>query len=274
VPRSGDWSSDVCSSDLKNFAEAYVNLAQTYYVLRDNEKALGVFRKLIAKDRLNPKYFEWLGDMFSKMQKFGEASKAYKMAESLGGKSPGLFFNTGYAFFKSGRYPQAASYYQKSIYSGNDNFEVYYNLGSVCELSRSYEEALKNYQAAYDKSRDYKVLYALGNCAVMLGLYTKAIDSYRSFLEKEPLNVEALFGLANAYQIKKDFDAAISTYNKILELDRNFSKAYYNLGSIYAYHLNNPELMKKYWDQYVTLFPKNDDVDFIKKETKRLLSSR
>ena len=82
-------------------------------------------------------------------------------------------------------------------------------------------------------------MYAMGNCAVQLGLYSKAIQWYNAFLEKEPGHTETLTGLANAYQLKKDFNQAIALYKKIIQQDKLFAKAYYNLGSIYAYYLKD-----------------------------------
>jgi tetratricopeptide (TPR) repeat protein len=182
---------------------------------------------------------------------------------------PALFFKIGYAAFGMGDYAGAVSYYAKSIESGNRQYEVYYNKAAALELINIPSEALDNYQAAYDRNADYKILYSMGNCAVFMGLYSKALIWYQQFLQREPRNTEALFGLANAQQMKRDYEQAVQTYQQILSIDAHFAKAYFNLGSIYAYHIKNVGLMKEYWGKYIQMFPGNDDVEYVKTEMKK-----
>ena len=172
----------------------------------------------------------------------------------------------GYACYEEKNYPAAVKNYQNSIANGNTTYEVYFNLGSVFELMDMPEEALERYQKAFDKSGNHSVLYAMGNCAVQLGLYSKAIQWYNAFLAEEPGHTEALIGLANAHQLKKDYSHAIAIYEKIIQQDKLFAKAYYNLGSIYAYYIKDYAKMKEYWEQYITLFPHAKDAEFIKRE--------
>ncbi|MFH0921659.1 MAG: tetratricopeptide repeat protein [Fibrobacterota bacterium] len=253
------------------FDEGYRNLSRTYLREKSRDKALAVYRKFIARDRNNPTAYEGVGDLYLELSRFNEALKAYRKAEVLGDSaSPGLLFKAGYAAFKAGRTPLSAAYYRRSVEKGNDTYEAHFNLANALELLRLNEEALTHYRLAYEKTRDYKLLYSMGNCAVQLGLYTKAIECYQGFLEKEPGHAEALFGLANALQIKRDFDRAVETYHKVVALDKGFSKAYYNLGSIYAYHLNGPEKAREYWGEYIRLFPGADDLAFVRKEMAKL----
>ena len=90
------------------------------------------------------------------------------------------------------------------------------------------------------------------------------------FLEKEPLHTEALIGLANAYQLKKEYTNAIAIYEKIIARDSGYAKAYYNLGSIYAYYLKEYKNMEKYWGKYIELFPREKDREFIRKEMAKI----
>jgi tetratricopeptide (TPR) repeat protein len=79
-----------------------------------------------------------------------------------------------------------------------------------------------------------------------------------------------MFGLANAFQLKRDFRRAESIYLGILEKDRGFIKAYYNLGTIYAYHIGDRDKMESYWGKFMALSPDKAEVRFIKKEMERL----
>ncbi len=249
-----------------DYEEAYRNLSQVYLQKKQFRRAKKVFRKLIARDRKNARVYEWLGDMYLNLKKYEYAALAYTKSAKLGAKGAGLFFKLGYTWYEQKNYPAARKSYQKSIANGNTNYEVYFNLGSVFELMDMPEEALERYQNAFDKSGNNSVLYAMGNCAVQLGLYSQAIQWYNAFLLEKPGHTETLTGLANAYQLKKDFSRAIAIYEKIIQQDKLFAKAYYNLGSIYAYYLKDYAKMKEYWEHYITLFPHAEDAAFIKRE--------
>lgn len=256
-----------CNPD---FGEAYQNAAQVYLATKQPRRALNVFRKLITRNRKNPEAFEWLGDIYRELEKFPYARLAYQKSVYLGRKPPSIFFKLGYVCFKENNYLKAMENYKKSIDYGNRNYEVYFNLGTVYELLQMPQEALESYQRAFEKNAQYKILYSMGNCAVQLGLYSKAIESYNGFLEKEPLHTEALVGLANAYQMKKQYSKAIAIYKKIITCDSVYAKAYYNLGSIYAYYLKEYDNMEKYWGKYIELFPRQKDSEFLLKEMAKI----
>lgn len=253
-----------------DFGEAYQNLSQVYLQKGQQRRAKKVFRKLVSKDRKNAQSYEWLGDMYLNQNMYPYAVLGYQRSVKLGATGPAVFFKLGYALFKERKYLAAKNCYLKSIKAGNSTFEVFYNAGAVFELLDLPEEALEYYQLAFNKNGDPTTLYSMGNCAVQLGLYTKAIESYNDFLKSDPENTEALTGLANAYQLKKEYTSAIDIYKKIISIDNNHAKAYYNLGSIYAYYLKEYNNMELYWGKYIDLFPNDKDSRFIKKEMEKI----
>jgi tetratricopeptide (TPR) repeat protein len=82
--------------------------------------------------------------------------------------------------------------------------------------------------------------------------------------------MEGLFGLANAYHIKKDYKQAVMTYRDILELDKDYAKAYYNLGSLYAYYLVDPDTMSHYWNKFIELSSDQEEQAYLRGELERL----
>ena len=84
---------------------------------------------------------------------------------------------------------------------------------------------------------------------------------------------DALTGLANAFQLKKEYDNAIAIYKKIISIDNTNAKAYYNLGSIYAYYLKEYDNMERYWGKYIDLFPNEKDSRFIQKEMEKITNN-
>lgn len=254
----------------RDFDEAYHNLALAYLAKEETRRARRVYRRLLSLDRSNPRAYQWLGDMYLENEDFQHAELAYARSIHNGGTDPYLYFKLGYACFKQGKLAKAEKYYRQGVEMGNHTYEIYHNLGTVQELLDKPELALENYKRAFAKSRNYRLRYSMGNCAVLLGLYREAAGNYRAFLDKEPENVEALVGLANAHQMKRDYDRAIEIYKQILAIDDRFAKAYYNLGSIYAYHLADPRKMREYWTKFIELFPDHRDAPFVRNEMEKL----
>jgi Flp pilus assembly protein TadD len=68
------------------------------------------------------------------------------------------------------------------------------------------------------------------------------LDWCRDWMKSEPLNVEAWFGLGNAYRELKSYNDAIEAYRQALRINQGYSEAWNNLGVVY----NN---LKRYGDE-------------------------
>jgi tetratricopeptide (TPR) repeat protein len=257
-----------------DFEEAYRNLAETYAAEGSFSRAQKVYRKLLGRNKRSRTAWEWLGDLQLKQKKWEYARISYVKSTGLGASGPSIYFKLGYACFQNKDFAQACTAYKKSLECGGTTPELHYNTAAAMEQTQDFEGAIRHYTQAYEKNSDITALYSIGNCAVSLGLYSMAIGSYERFLKMEPENREATFGLANAYQLKKDFSRAIRLYEDILCRDSSFAKAYYNLGSIYAYHVKNTDASLKYWEMYVKKFPACEDAAFIRAEIKKIMNNR
>ena len=70
---------------------------------------------------------------------------------------------------------------------------------------------------------------------VMLGNYDGAIVSFTKAIELDSNSVEAYSNRGAAYIDKGSFDAAILDFNKAIKLDPNLAEAYYNRAIAYFY---------------------------------------
>lgn len=64
--------------------------------------------------------------------------------------------------------------------------------------------------------------------ALRVGQYESAIKYYQQVLEYNPENIKAIFGIATAYQLIKDYENAKEQYLKIIKIDQNFTAAINN----------------------------------------------
>ena len=66
------------------------------------------------------------------------------------------------------------------------------------------------------------------------GQFERARKSFLAASELDPTRPEALNGVGVTYYARHDYEAALEWYKKALEVDANFSDAYYNMACIYA----------------------------------------
>ncbi|HID19571.1 MAG TPA: tetratricopeptide repeat protein, partial [Methanophagales archaeon] len=68
----------------------------------------------------------------------------------------------------------------------------------------------------------------------MSGEYEKAIECFNKAIELDPNYARAYYNRGNAYYYLKQYERAIEDYNKTLELDPNYAYAYNNRGNAYS----------------------------------------
>ena len=127
-----------------------------------------------------------------------------------------------------------------------------YREGSIQE----YKNVLKKFDEVMTKfprtsSGKLSFLYK-GNIHLRLGEFEEAIKAYQTFLQKgggEKLyRLFALEGLGYAYEGKKDYEKALTTFQKIVEMGESFqlAGAYLNIGRCEEKLGKNKEALENY----------------------------
>ncbi len=105
----------------------------------------------------------------------------------------------GNAEFEQKKYQTALENYRKAQVKNPDDPVVMYNLGAGLYQTQQYQEAKKNFEGAIAKTKDpelkAKALYNYGNTLYRLGDFEKAIDSYKKALELKPDDQDAKYNL-------------------------------------------------------------------------------
>jgi len=99
--------------------------------------------------------------------------------------------------------------------------EQHNDLGYVYEQKGLFDLAEKEYLLALKKRKDWHVPYFnLGNLAFRTGRYAKSEDFFRSALEHDPGNADAMNNLANALLRQDKLPEARSWIEKALQIRR------------------------------------------------------
>ena len=109
-------------------------------------------------------------------------------------------------------------------------------LGSVFEKTKNYAKAVETYDNAANVVGRNEIYYKkIADINVKNEEIENARNYYMKALENSPLNKELLIKVATLTQVyfEEDIETAIDCYSKLLELEEDKTKIYYELGHLY-----------------------------------------
>ncbi len=111
------------------------------------------------------------------------------------------------------------------------------------------ERHLDDDRTSYAAHNNLSVYY------VKKGRFDDAIREARAAVEANPGKPEGYYNLGNAFYHKGEWREAIGHYEKVLEIDRYYSQALYNLGVIYLNSAGDAAKAVYYLEKYVQNSP-------------------
>ena len=152
------------------------------------------------------------------------------------------------------------------------------------EQSSELDGARKDLAAAESLSPDSpRTRLAAGLLKKTEGQYEEALEDYHNVLDSEPLDEDALRGIAEVYNKLKMPSQAIAAYQKAIGLDPGYYGGYHGLGVFYYYHGDYPKAAEQFqksverapglFDEYTNLGAALDDMGRDADAEKALLTS-
>ena len=107
---------------------------------------------------------------------------------------------------------------------------------------------------------DVEALVGLGNSFLMMRAWERAVDPLERANELKPGDVNVLKAIGIAKFNKEDFVGASAVYDEILEIDANDTLALFNLGVIFKYYFEKPDVSRTYFEKVLAQENAEDDV--------------
>lgn len=202
--------------------------AQSNYEQKQYTQALAALHNLTEAE--NADFEAWLlkGDCLQKVEKFAEATEAYREAAKINNESAMLYANWSAALYNQNQMEAAEKKAKKALKLDSDLPEANYFMGNVKYQEFSLSGALRMYNKAIKTRPEYR---------------------------------DALYMRAATHAELKNYKKALQDYNHVLELDPSLEVAKYNIGVIqlateaYAeaeetFASLNPEKLPKAVDYY------------------------
>ncbi|MCY3413465.1 MAG: tetratricopeptide repeat protein [Candidatus Heimdallarchaeota archaeon] len=112
---------------------------------------------------------------------------------------------------------------------------------------------------------DIQELFNIGSQAIQDGDFDKSLKTFLQANEEMPDNRDLLYGIAYCQRNLAMYDDAISTLNKVIELDKSFKYSFYDLGLIY-YLLEDLQSAISSLEQAISLDPDfSDAIELLEK---------
>jgi len=165
--------------------------------------------------------------------------------------------------FNEGNFEEALPKYEYAAKLNPYNGRVLLNLGTTYYNLGIYGEAKKILMRSKKYYNDPNINRNLGLCYMQLKDYEKAESELKNALYLDPKLIKAYIDLAYLYAIQKKYDMAIIEWNKIFEIDPNFSEKYnvlYYIGLTYQ-KKEMPDKALECFVQALQLVPEGDPIE-------------
>jgi len=197
-----------------------------------------------------------------------------KYATDLAPKSVALWENLASMYENaSAIVPEARDWALKSLQQARDleptNPSHWWRLGNNYAAMAKWDDAIKNYEKAIDLKADYFGAYVgLSNAYEQTQKNDKAIEVYEKIVGQKQTDPETLYNYGRLLYNRNgsgDRDSAEKIWNKVVEMQPNYSNALYSLGLLYEMRGDKTTALQ-YFYKVKDLNPNNKNIaDKIKK---------
>ena len=202
---------------------------------KDYEGAVPYFRKAIAMDKNYPDPLNNIAVAYSHLGKVDEAIAALKKSLKIHKYYPEGYNNLASFFIIKKKYDQAEKCLELALKLRPHYGKAFFNKGRIYLQKKQKEKAWECFRDACTKA-DFDIQFGFkifGQISMELKKYDSALFAYKKMLQFDPNNVTALFNIANAYFLTKQFEKSKQTYKQILVRKPDDLKAIYNLAEAY-----------------------------------------
>ena len=135
------------------------------------------------------------------------------------------------------------------------------------------QQRISEYQAmvAQDpKNRQAWVM--LGNEYFDIDRPVESIEAYQKALELNADDPNVLTDQGVMYRRIRQFDRALANFNRANQLDPGHVNSLFNMGIVYRYDVNRPDLAEASWTKFLAINPGGPGADRVRQELAKLKS--
>lgn len=164
------------------------------------------------------------------LERVSEAIRAYLRALSIRPDDFNANLNLATAYLQVNEPTQALPYAQRAVRIDSQSAAARTNLGAVYSALSRHDEAIVEYQQAAELTElAAPLLLNLADSLQKVGRYTEAVNTLRQLIRTEP-SANAYERLGAALFRSKEYDQALASFRKAVEIDANHFPALNGIG--------------------------------------------
>ena len=181
-------------------SDGFYYLAQAYHLSKQDERALGAIRTCLKLKPKDPAVWQKYGEL---LVSSGDGENGFAWLQRAFQADPRLErinYDLGVASLDRMDLQNAESFAHKAVDERPDDIDALHLLASVAGKLSHWQQALEVYQKILKlNAKDADALLGLGRCQLELKQYQDAIDTLKKQLEVDPANILAHYYLSRAY---------------------------------------------------------------------------
>ncbi len=215
-------------------SEIYLNYGILYAKQQKKHKAIEMFKKSKFFNPTNFHAYFLLGVMLFETDKTSEAFCEFKQLESLKPDYKNLNYYLALCYKKEMNYIAVNEYAQRALEEDPYNSSVHILLAQNFITMKKEDEGLRIYNNALEKGiDDFEFYLSWGISLLKINNISGAKEKLFKALEKKENNSNALYRLGYCFHKENDFDNAEKYYNLSIIADPKNSMAHADLGIIH-----------------------------------------
>ncbi len=174
-----------------NDVEALQTLASIYHALKENEKAIEIYEKLVVLKPDDHEIRAFLGYLYYENEDLDKAEENFNKALDISEMEPFVLFLLGNVYARRGKISEAVDCYEFAIFLDFDMYVAHIDFARKYEHMGRHKKALREYKAAFEiDSRDEglleKIKYIENKCR-KTGACATETDEHKHLITSEQI---------------------------------------------------------------------------------------
>ncbi|MBQ9313024.1 MAG: tetratricopeptide repeat protein [Bacteroidales bacterium] len=213
-------------------AELYYQRAKVFQVIGNTKEALFNIRKAIEFNKKKTDYYLLEADIFFERGETSMSFDALNQAIKIDKKNIDAYLKMVEISIDLQDYNRGMESIKNVLDIDKVNARAYFMRGWIFKETGDTLRAVEDYKKAIEYKSDYEYAFEeLGNLYAIKG-DGLAVDYYKSTININPKNINAMYNLGLFYQEHGSIQQALDMYKRVLDISPSYTNAIYAVGYI------------------------------------------